>query len=202
MSRFFIDRPIFAWVIAIVIMLARRAGDHARCRSRSTRRSRRPRSRITRDLSRARRPRRVRGHGDPGHRAADERHRRPAVHVVDSRLDRAARPITLTFASGHRSRHRAGAGAEQAAAGDAAAAAGGAAAGRDGRQGDQRLPDGRRLRLEGRQHERATTSPTTSPATLQDPLSRVARRRRRCSCSARSTRCASGSIRTSSPTTS
>ena len=35
LSRFFIDRPIFAWVIAIVIMLAGGAGRSAPCRSRS-----------------------------------------------------------------------------------------------------------------------------------------------------------------------
>jgi len=42
MARFFIDRPIFAWVIAIIIMLA---GGLAitRCRSRCTPTSRRPR---------------------------------------------------------------------------------------------------------------------------------------------------------------
>ena len=44
MSRFFIDRPIFAWVIAIIIMLAG-ALSICGCRSRSIRRSRRPRSR-------------------------------------------------------------------------------------------------------------------------------------------------------------
>ena len=48
----------------------------------------------------------------------------------DQRRRTARRTITLTFDAGHQSRHRAGAGAEQAAARDAAAAAGSAAAGR------------------------------------------------------------------------
>ena len=54
--------------------------------------------------------------------------------------------ITATFAAGHQSRHRPGAGAEQGAAGDAAAARPGAAAGRHGRQVAAQLhPDRGRL---------------------------------------------------------
>ena len=43
MSKFFVNRPIFAWVIAIVIMLAGALAIRP-CRSRSIRVSRRPRS--------------------------------------------------------------------------------------------------------------------------------------------------------------
>ena len=77
--------------------------------------------------------------------------------------------------AGHQSRHRPGAGAEQAAAGHAAAAAGGAAAGRARGQVDAQLPAwcvG--FISDERQHDATTTSPTTSPRTCSDPLSRVA----------------------------
>ena len=87
-AQFFIDRPIFAWVIAILIMLAgalaiigaagravsgHRAADHQR----------------QRDLSRRLRQD-GRGHGHAGHRAAHERPRQPALHGVR----RPTRPAT------------------------------------------------------------------------------------------------------------
>ena len=106
--------------------------------------------------------------------------------------------ITLYFDAGHQSRHRPGAGAEQAAAGDAAAAAGGAAAGHSG------WP--RRPRTSWscvgfvshrRQHELAATSAISSPRTVQDPISRDRRAWATTSCSARNTPCASGWIRRS-----
>ena len=93
------------------------------------------------------------GHGDAGHRAADERHRPPAVLLVRERQGRQHDDHPVLRA-GHQSGHRAGAGAEQTAAGHAAAAAGGAAAGPACRQGHPQLPGHRRLRLDRRQHER------------------------------------------------
>ena len=86
MSRFFIDRPIFAWVIAIVIMLAgvmsitrlpiSRYPDHRAAFGHDPR-----------DL-----PRRLGADGggfsDADHRAEHERARRPALHVLDQRVQR------------------------------------------------------------------------------------------------------------------
>ena len=194
MSRFFIDRPIFAWVIAIVIMLA---GALA-----------------IRTLPIAQ---------YPDHRAAGGVHRRQlsrrlgarrcentVTQVIEqqlngldhllyfsstSELGRPGRRSPLTFAAGHQPRHRPGAGAEQAAAGDAAAAAGGAAAGHRRRQVAARAScwssalydtDGP---LHRRRHRRLS-----SPATCSDPLSRVNGVGDVAGVRRASTPCASGSI--------
>ena len=146
MARFFIDRPIFAWVIAIIIMLAGGAVDHAAAGLRSIPTIAPPTVTINATY--------------PGASAKTvedsvtqviEQHmtgstacstcRRPA----SSNGARAASP--LTFDERHRPRHRAGAGAEQAAAGDAAAAAGRAAAGRQRQQGQPGFLMVARLRL-------------------------------------------------------
>ena len=79
LSRFFIDRPIFAWVIA--------HHHHARGRARglqpagraSTRPSRRRTIGINVNYPGASAQTRA-GHGDAGHRAAAERHRQPRLH--------------------------------------------------------------------------------------------------------------------------
>ena len=110
--------------------------------------------------------------------------------------------ITLTFDNGDGSRHRAGAGPEQAAAGDAAAAASGAAAGRQRQQVAQRLPDDRGVHVRRRQHE-----PQRHLRLRHRQRGRSAEPRCRawatCRSSARRTRCGSGSTRTSwTPTTS
>ncbi len=111
MSRFFIDRPIFAWVIAIIIMLAgalsitslpiaqypdARAAGHQRHH----------------DL-----PRRLgqdaRGHRHAGHRATAQRHRQPALHRRRTSTLDGTRDDHADLRARHRSGHRAGAGAEQ-----------------------------------------------------------------------------------------
>ena len=117
MSRFFIDRPIFAWVIAIVIMLA---GPLAirRCRSRSIRPSPR-RDQHQRHLSRAHPRRRSRTRVT---QVIEQQHERPRHLLYMSSSERSSgdATITLTFEPGDRSGHRAGAGAEQVAARHAA----------------------------------------------------------------------------------
>jgi hypothetical protein len=98
------------------------------------------------------------------------------------------------------SRYRPGAGAEQAAARDAAVAAGGAAAGHQRGEVVVELPDGARLRLRGRQLTASdiadyVASPRSTNRSAAFPASA------RYSCSAPNMRCGSGSIRTSSRNT-
>ncbi len=136
MPNFFIDRPIFAWVIAILITLGgviaihdarhRVVSDH---RAAAGRRQRELPGRGCRDGRKDR---------DPGHRAAAHRHRSPAVLQLD--LERERRRLDhADVRARHRSRHRPGADAEQGLAGDAAPAGGGDAAGR--RRRPRRTPD-------------------------------------------------------------
>ena len=131
-SRIFIDRPVFAWVIAIVIMLAGVGGDPRRCRSSSIPTSRRPSVNIRASY--------------PG--ASAETLENSVTQVIEQQLtgidgllyfssnssSAGQATITVTFEQGHQPRHRPGAGAEQGAAGAAAPAAGGAAAGPGGHQ--------------------------------------------------------------------
>ncbi len=134
--NFFIDRPIFAWVIAIVIMLAGGAGDpHAAGRAVSEHRA-------AGDLDHA--------STYPG--ASAETVQSTVTQVIEQQMSGidhllyfssesdkdGSMTITLYLRAGHQSRHRAGAGAEQAAAGHAAAAARSAAAGPARGQGDAR----------------------------------------------------------------
>ena len=81
MAKFFIDRPIFAWVIAIVMMLA---GDRfdLHLAGRAVPDHRAAGHSDQRDLS-GRVGQTVRKHGDAGDRAADERPRPPAVLLFD-----------------------------------------------------------------------------------------------------------------------
>ena len=127
MSRYFIDRPIFAWVHRDHPDAGRRARDPQRCRSRSFPRSRRPRSSITATY--------------PG--ADAQTLENTTTQIIEQQLKGIDNLRYFSSSSssagtvddhadlraGHRPRHRAGPGAEQAAGGDAAAAAGGAAAG-------------------------------------------------------------------------
>ncbi len=69
MSKYFIDRPIFAWVIAIIIMLAGALCASCGCRSRSIPTIAPPSIRISATYPGAS-AQTVRGHGDAGHRAA------------------------------------------------------------------------------------------------------------------------------------
>ena len=174
MPRFFIDRPIFAWVIAIVIMLA---GALSILRLPV---SQYPPIAPPAIVINASYPGRVgqdgRGLGHPGHRAEDDRARRPAVHELVVGLLRPG-DGDADLRRRHQPRHRPGAGAEQAAARAAAAAAGGAAAGRAGREVGAQLPDGDRLRVRGRRAARSYD--LVRLPRLHGPGSAVARHRRR-----------------------
>ncbi len=133
MARFFIDRPIFAWVIAIIIMLA---GALALTRLPISLYPNIAPPSVTISAS------------YPG--ASAKVVEDSVTQVIEQAmtgldgliymsstsdgLGRAT--ITLTFEVGHRPGHRAGAGAEQAAARHAVAAAGGAAPGRQRHQVD------------------------------------------------------------------
>ena len=176
MSRFFIDRPIFAWVIAIVIMLAgalsiftpadravpehRAADDH---RSPPTTPAPRPR----RSRTRSRRSSSSSMNGLDGLR-----------YIYSTSDSNGQAQITLTFDAGTNpdiaqvqvqnklqlatpllpqevqqqgvTRHQVGA----------------------------QLPHGHRLRVGRRQHDRAPTSPTTSPPTCSTRCQPRRRRRR------------------------
>ena len=194
MSRFFIDRPIFAWVIALIIMLA---GALAITRLPVSRYPNIAPPTVSIIAS------------YPG--ASAKTVEDSVTQIIEQNLtgldgllyfsstsdndgnvvDRADLPER------HQSGHRPGPGAEQAAAGDAALAADRAAAGHQRQQGERQLFDGRRLRLRGRtddrrRHRRLPREQRHRPA---EPRSR---RRARSSSSAPSTPCASGSIRTSS----
>ena len=127
LARFFIDRPVFAWVISIVIVLvgwmslvslpiAQYPGDHAADDS----------GRL--QLSRRQRPGRRR-HRRGADRAADQRRREHDVHVVAVQQRRLVQPDRHLQAR-RRSGHRPGAGAKPRVAGAADAAR--------RRQGDRR----------------------------------------------------------------
>ena len=137
MARFFIDRPVFAWVIAIIIMLAggisilnlpisavpvHRPADHRHHGA----------------VSRRVRPDRA-GHRHAGHRTEHERPRLPAVHVLDQRL-LGAGANHPDLQRGRQPGHRTGAGSEQAPARHAPAPAGSAAAGHFRGQARRELP--------------------------------------------------------------
>ena len=195
LARFFVDRPIFAWVIAIVIMLAGTASitslpvaqypDVAP-----------PSVAIYADVSRrVRRDGREQRHA--GSRAAADRARRPALLLV-VQLVRRQRQHPGDVRAGHEPGHRAGAGAEQGAAGDLAPARRGAAARRHRHEVAERLPDDR-----GAVSTRPISATGSDIADLprQQPAGPDRARAvasAACRCSARSTRCASGSIRRSS----
>ncbi len=194
MARFFIDRPIFAWVLAIITMLAGTVAvltlPIAQYPSIAP-----PAIAITANY--------------PG--ASSRTLEDTVTQVIEQKmkgLDRLSYiastsestgsvTITLTFETGTDPGHRAGAGPEQAGPGDAAAAAGGAAARPAGHQVGQQLPQRAGLHLRGRQAQRL------GPVRLRrrqragpDQPGRGRRRHRRCS--ARNTRCGSGWTRTSS----
>ncbi len=95
MARFFIDRPIFAWVIAIIIMLAGGLSITQLPVSRYPNIAP-PSVIIQRDLS-GRLGQGGRGLGHADHRAEHEGARRPHLHVLDQRGQRPRRAITLTF---------------------------------------------------------------------------------------------------------
>ena len=98
LSRFFIDRPVFAWVIAIVIMLAGGiAVTHPADRAISHHRA--ARGGDQRHLSRRRR-RDAAELRHPGDRAAAHRPGQPALFLVASPTPTARCQITATFAPG------------------------------------------------------------------------------------------------------
>ena len=169
MSRFFIDRPIFAWVIAIIIMLSG-CSRSASLPVAQFPAIAPPQISDHRDLSRRRRDD-AREDRHPDHRAAAEGHRRPALFLV---------PVVVAgtvadhphLRPGHRPRHRPGAGPEQGPAGAAAAAAGGPAAGRPGQQVLGQLPD-RPGSLFGRQPHDQDDLADMLASNIQDPVSRI-----------------------------
>ena len=108
-SRFFIDRPIFAAVLSIVIFLAGAIAMVSRCRSASIPRSFRRRSWCA-PSTRAPTRGPGRGGGDAAG-GADQRRREHAVHVVAGDLGRRA-DADRDLPGRHRRRPRAGAGAE------------------------------------------------------------------------------------------
>ena len=190
MSRFFIERPVFAWVIAIVIMLAGALVDH-HLADRAISRHRAALDQHQCDLS-GRLGGDVGELGHPGDRAAADRPRQSSLFLL---VEHSSGEVDdhRHLRGRHQCRHRPGPGAEQAAAGDSAPAAGGEAARRDRDQGAHQLPDGRR---------RSTTRPGKytnidisdfMASTLQDPLARVKASAMSTS-SAPNMRCGSGSI--------
>ncbi len=86
MSKFFIHRPVFAWVLAIIMMIA---GGLAILQLPIAQYPTIAPScgRDLRHLPRCRCPDRT-GYRHPGYRAEYERHRQPDVYVVDQRLCR------------------------------------------------------------------------------------------------------------------
>ena len=119
MSRFFLDRPVFAWVIAIAMMLGGGLAIYFLPISQYPPIA--PPSIVDPGLV----PRRLGEDGGgqrrPDHRAADDRPRQDDLHALDQPTRRAA-PVELTFAPGHRPRPGLGQGPEQASAGHADAA--------------------------------------------------------------------------------
>ena len=199
MARFFIDRPIFAWVIAIIIMLAGALSI-----------TQLPISRYPTIAP----PTVTINAIYPGASAqAVENSVTQVIEQSMTGLDGLLYMSSTSDSNGrvddhadlrerHRPGHRAGAGAEQAAARHRAAAADRAAA---GRHASPRPSAGflqvRRLRVRRRQHGprrhlRLRRRRTSSIRSAACPASAA------CRCSAASTRCASGSTRTSSTPTS
>jgi hypothetical protein len=139
-SRFFIDRPIFAWVVAIAIMLAGIGAILSLPIEQYPDVS--PRDRHHRDLSgRFGRDAGIQRH--PDHRAAADRRRQSAVLLLHL-LGLGSGDDHRHLRQGHQPGYGAGAGAEQGAAGHIAPAHRSAAARRDRHQGRRRLPDGGR----------------------------------------------------------
>ena len=109
LARFFIDRPVLAWVISIVIILlgAIAAGflpiaEYPEVTP--------PTVRVHGQLPRGQRPGGGR-HGGRAHRAAGRRRREHAVHVVAEQQRRLVHP-GRDLRAGHRRQHGPGAGAE------------------------------------------------------------------------------------------
>ncbi len=174
MSRIFIDRPIFAWVLAIIVMLGgigaisglpiEQYPDIAP-----------PQVNIRATYPGAS-AETIENSVTQVHRAAADRDRRAALFQLARPARAAASTSRVDLREGHRPRHRPGPGPEQGPAGDLAPAAAGAAAGRPRHQVEPRLPDGGR---------RSTTRPTRAPtgrlrlSGVEHPGPAVARRRRR-----------------------
>ena len=193
MSKYFIDRPVFAWVIAIVIMLAGGlsimalpieqypsiappVGPHQRDYPGASAQT--VEGTVTQVIE-------------------QQMNGLDHLRYISSNSDSSGTAqITLTFNPEADPGHRPGAGAEQAPARHAAPAAGSAAAGRAGDQGHQHLPDGHRLRLQRRhhrpeRHRRLRRVQHPGPDQPRDRASAPSR------CSAPSTPCGSGWTRTS-----
>jgi hypothetical protein len=167
MARFFIDRPIFAWVIAIVIMLAG-ALSIGRLPWSNTPTSRRPDHHLGQLHRRLGRDHRELG--GAGHRAADEGPRPPA-YMSSSSSSAGSAQITLTFEAGTnptwpRCRCRTSSSRPIAPAPDRAEP------GRVGGQDRHRLPDDR---VAGVRQPRTTAIDIGDyiSTSLLDPVSRV-----------------------------
>ena len=111
MINFFIDRPIFAWVIAIVIMLAGALAIPSLPVAQYPAIAP-PQVAISATYPGAS-AETLREHGRPGHRAAAQRARPPALLHVRQQQGR-QHGDHAHLRAGHRPRHRAGAGPEQA----------------------------------------------------------------------------------------
>ena len=133
MAKFFIDRPIFAWVIALFILVLGGVRDHAAA-DRAVPDRRAAVDRRHRDLSR-RLGADARGQRHQRHRAGDERLARPDLHGVDQRRPTAPAQITLTFEPGTNPDLAQVDVQNRLSRADAAPAGGGDAAGRARRQG-------------------------------------------------------------------
>ena len=194
LSRFFLDRPVFAWVIAIAMMLAGGLAIY------NLPVSQYPPIAPPSISIRAMYPGAVgedrRGQRRPDHRAEDDGPRPDALHELDLRLvglggtDPHVRP-------GHRSGPRVGEGAEQAPACVAHAARRGPEPRPDGQQVDPELPDDRRPHL-GRPRRSSRRTSATTPCRRSRPSRPRAGRRRGRGHGYRATPCASGSTRTAS----
>ena len=151
LSRFFLDRPVFAWVIAIIMMVAGGLAIYNLPISQYPPIAP-PSIAIDCLLSR--------GLGGDGgkqrhadHRAEDDRLRQDAVPVGHQRFGGRV-PRRADLRPGDRSGPGLGPGAEQAPARHGQPAGGGAAPGRQGQQVHPELPDDRGPDLGRRQHGR------------------------------------------------
>ena len=167
-GKVFIDRPVFAWVIAIVLMMA---GALSILKLPVSQYPNIAPPAIGIAVTYPGASADGAGHRGAGDRAADERPGRAGVHLVGKQLRR-QHVHHADLPSGHQPRHRAGAGAEQAVAGAAAAAAGSAAAGHPRHQGHQELPDRGGLRLHRRHHDQDDLADYVA-SYVQDPISRT-----------------------------
>ena len=150
MAKFFIDRPIFAWVIAIILMLAgiasvftsadRAVPDH-RAAGRADQRN--VPGRIGQDGGK---------HRHAGDRAADERSRPLAVPVVHPD-DSGTATITLTFAAGTNPDIAQVQVQNKLQLATPLLAASRAAVRHQGHEVEQQLPAGHGVRVRRRQHE-------------------------------------------------